>query len=435
MADTSPRVVVRGIPNRPDINVRSGPGTTFALVFKVAVGSTAQVLDAQPDAAHNNFQGKVYQWLKLRLDNGLEVWARDDLLDLLPGDFTALGYGLVSRQHYAFTLTREVTPTPPPNSAPIGAPAGGETTSTPASAPASPPPEPPETPQPAEPAPEPKPASAPPADEEAGSTAIVIGARGTINARGGPSTRYPIVLHLLRGTRLDVLGVAPQVGGGPLRWVKITHAGKEAWVREDLLSFRGAESVARGLVQAGLYPAPMGDGEYWWVRGFSGPQPNHPGWDLGAIQGEPVLGGPRGGTVIVSFQAVKATPDKPRTLDHGLSLGDARVFSDAGWGFGYGHYVIVRYPHEALPEVTQQALAARGLPGAHLAVMYAHLHQREVEAGVQLQPGQAIGQCGTTGNSEAPHVHLEVRATQDASETRWARMARGLIEPDVLFNR
>ena len=435
MAD-SPRVLVRGIPNRPDINVRSGPGTTFDVLFRVAVGVTALAVDALPDAANNQFQGKVYQWIKLRLDDGREVWARDDLLDLLPGDFSALGYGVIRQEAYAFGLTRDpgaarprapgvADPTPADPPPPAWVPAGAEAPSpTPVD----------ETPvekPPVKPSPTPPPAT----DEEAGSSAIVIGARGTINARGGPAISYPIVLQLLRGTRLDVLDVAPEEGGGPLRWVRISQRGTEAWVREDLLSFRGAGSVARGLVAAGLYAAPMGEGQYWWVRGFSGPQPNHPGWDLGAIQGEPVLAGPRGGLVIVSFQAVKATPDGPRTLDHGLSLGDARVFSDAGWGFGYGHYIIVRYDHALLPEITQQTLAARNMPGAHLAVMYAHLHQRDVEAGALLQAGQPIGQCGTTGNSEAPHVHLEVRATQDANEMRWARMARGLIEPEVLFNR
>ena len=431
-----PRVLVRGIPNRPDINVRSGPGTTFGVLFRVAVGVTALAVDALPDAAKNNFQGKVYQSIKLRLDDGREVWARDDLLDLLPGDFSALGYGVLQQEAYAFGLTREqvrpastpqepADPPPADPAPPVWVPAGEE-------APSPAPVEEPPVETPVDPSPTPPP---PRPDEEAGSTAIVIGARGTINARGGPAISYPIVLQLLRGTRLDVLDVAPEEGGGPLRWVRISQRGTEGWVREDLLSFRGAGSVARGLVLAGLYPAPLGEGQYWWVRGFSGPQPNHPGWDLGALQGEPVLAGPRGGLVIVSFQAVKATPNGPRTLDHGLSLGDARVFSDAGWGFGYGHYVIVRYDHALLPEITQQTLAARNMPGAHLAVMYAHLHQRDVEAGALLQAGQPIGQCGTTGNSEAPHVHLEVRATQDANEMRWARMARGLIEPEVLFNR
>ena len=39
--------------------------------------------------------------------------------------------------------------------------------------------------------------------------------------------------------------------------------------------------------------------------------------------------------------------------------------------------------------------------------------------------GRVIGTCGTTGNSEAEHVHLEIRAHQNPHETSWARMAGG----------
>jgi SH3-like domain-containing protein len=53
------------------------------------------VLEARPDAVENGFQGKVYQWLRLRFEDGREGWVRDDLLDLLPGDFGAVGYGHV----------------------------------------------------------------------------------------------------------------------------------------------------------------------------------------------------------------------------------------------------------------------------------------------------------------------------------------------------
>jgi murein DD-endopeptidase MepM/ murein hydrolase activator NlpD len=206
------------------------------------------------------------------------------------------------------------------------------------------------------------------------------------------------------------------------------------WVREDLLSFRGDDCVALGLLTPGLYPAPFAPGEYWWIRGFTGPQPDHPGWDLGELQSEPVLAG-AAGVVLTSFQAAKVTAERPRTIDHGLTLGDPRVFSDPGWGFGYGHYVIVRYASELLPEATRRVLAERGMAGAGVAVMYAHLHARSVEAGAMLAAGQTIGLCGTTGNSEAPHLHLEVRAIRNPAETSWARMRDGLIEPGVLFNR
>src|SRR3712207_7434676 len=57
------------------------------------------------------------------------------------------------------------------------------------------------------------------------------------------------------------------------------------------------------------------------------------------------------------------------------------LFRSQGWGGGYGHYVIVRYLHEQLPQSTRENLAAMGKPGNHIFVMYAHLHTRTVQEG------------------------------------------------------
>ncbi len=403
MPTISSQAIIRGLPDRPDIteiNVRSGPGTGYALLFKAAVGAAAAILDALPDDAGNGFQGKVYQWLKLRLPDGSEGWARDDLLDLAPGDHRACGYPVLAVRTFAFSLARDTGKRPSP--APV------------------------------------EPASPPPTAEvpSAGCIGVVIGGRESVNVRSGPSTRYGIVMTLPRGTRLDLLDVRPDETGGPLRWVQIPSPARDGWVREDLLSFQGADCVTSGLLPAAdLYPAPLALPNYWWVRGYEGPPPAHTGWDLGAATGEPVLAGPRGGRVIIAFNATRATPDRPSVRDHGLRLGDPRVFSDPGWGFGYGHYIVVRYTHDLLPAPTQAALAAAGMPGAAIFVMYAHLQDRAVAQGATLGPGQAIGTCGNSGNSEAPHVHLEIRASTSASETSWARLGRGLLDPAILFNR
>ncbi len=426
------QAIIRGLPDRPDIteiNVRSGPGTGYALLFKAPVGATAAILDALPDSAANGYQGKTYQWLKLRLPDGSEGWARDDLLDLAPGDHRACGYPVLAVRTFAFSLTRDTSkrpaPAPAEPAAPLWIPA--------------------ESAEPAEPGgpagptgPSAEPASPPPTAEvpSAGCVGVVIGGREAVNARSGPSTRYGIVMSLPRGTHLDILDVRPDEGGGPLRWVQILASGRGGWVREDLLSFQGTDCATSGLLPAAdLYPAPLALPNYWWVRGYEGPLPAHNGWDLGAAVGEPVLAGPRGGRVIIAFNASKVTPEKPSVRDHGLSLGDPRVFSDPGWGFGYGHYVVVRYTHDLLPAHTQAALAAAGMPGAAIFVMYAHLRDRAVAQGAILGPGQAIGTCGNSGNSEAPHVHLEIRASTNVNETSWARLGRGLLDPGLLFKR
>ena len=489
MAPTPSQVIIRGIPDHPEVNVRAGPGIGYDLAFKLPLETRADIVDALPDVNDNHFQGKIYQWLKLRLPDGREGWVRDDLLDLAPGDHSAAGYEVLSVRTYAFSLRRDTSKRPPAYPPPITSNIPADSSPLVEPAPA----EPTEAEAPplwipaddAHPADEDLPVEAEthaededdtppplwipaeeshpvdesltveePAIEEPavvevlpgehdtpvpvppGCEAIVIGAQTAVNVRSGPATTYAIVTRLDRGTRLSVLEVRPDDSGAPFKWVRVHTNGKEVWIREDMLSFRGADCVTHGLVRSAmLYPAPMNVPNYWWVRGFVGPLPDHTGWDLGAQTGEPVLAGPEGGSVIISFGATKATPAKPSILDHGWQLGDPRVFSDPGWGFGYGHYVVVRYLNDTLPPYTRAELAARGMPGAAVYVMYAHLHTRSVFQGQPIAADQPIGTCGNTGNSQAPHLHLEVRVSTNPSETSWARLGSGLIDPGILFNR
>ncbi len=436
MANISMRVTVRGIPSRSDINVRSGPGTGYEILFRLPIGTTADVLEAAVDVAENHFQGKVYQWLRLRLADGREGWARDDLLTLQPGDYRAIGYGIVTAEPLAFDLIRDTKARPA--AGPAEAPAAGKTTA-------------PEAPANTPPVWIPAAPAGTPADKASAETvttgdpavgdfavgdfAVVIGGMFTVNVRSGPGTTFAIVTRAERGARLPIFDVQ-QEAGGPFRWVKVKISGQEGWIREDLLSFVGPLALNRGLIRgADMYPAPMQRPNYWWVRGFEGPQPAHSGWDLGAAQGEPVLAGPRGGVVITVFRATRPTPDRPRALDWGYAVGDIRLFSDPGWGFGYGHYVVVRYTQDVLPAYTQRLLAEKGMAGGAACVMVAHLSTIAVQVGQQVGPGQVLGACGTTGNSERPHVHLEVRLTGSPVQTVWSAMLSGLVDPGVLYNR
>ncbi len=114
MSATSFTVTIRGIRENPavtEINVRSGPNTSYTLLFKVAVGTAnLPVLDARQDDQNANLQGKTYQWLQVMFPNGQTGWVRDDLIDI-QGDGRRFGYPVVNTGTIAFAFTRTVNPT------------------------------------------------------------------------------------------------------------------------------------------------------------------------------------------------------------------------------------------------------------------------------------------------------------------------------------
>jgi len=106
------QIIVRGIRENPaitEVNVRSGPNTGYALLFRTPVGTSGlPVLEARADDKNTAFQGKVYQWFRVAFPNGNEGWVRDDLVDIL-GDGTNFGYGVIAQPVIAFSLTRDIT--------------------------------------------------------------------------------------------------------------------------------------------------------------------------------------------------------------------------------------------------------------------------------------------------------------------------------------
>jgi hypothetical protein len=168
MPKSACQIIVRGIRENPaitEVNVRSGPNTGYALLFKTPVGtSELPVLEVRADDKNTNFQGKVYQWFRVAFPNGNEGWLRDDLIDIL-GDGTNFGYSVIPQPVIAFSLTRnmavgviapgqeiagQAAPSVPANPAPVVAPTTPQTPVAPAApAPISPTPAAPPAPAPA----------------------------------------------------------------------------------------------------------------------------------------------------------------------------------------------------------------------------------------------------------------------------------------------
>jgi murein DD-endopeptidase MepM/ murein hydrolase activator NlpD len=284
-------------------------------------------------------------------------------------------------------------------------------------------------------------APAPAAVPTTGPATIIVKTSTALNTRLGPSTNFDRSGVVLQpNDRLPLLEVQQEQAGQRYRWFKVMAQGRQVWVREDFVTYDG-DTSAFGL-PTDLYPAPMKT-KYWLIRGFNMPpnlDPNpatyqHNGWDLGAATGEPVYCGPNGGTVVKVWDCTKCTPDRPSTVLNGISLGDPNVFTDPGWGNGYGTYVIVGYSSSQLPQSTQNWMAAKGFAGGSIFVMYAHLTTRSVQNNQQLAPGQQIGACGNTGNSEGPHVHLEVRPSKSPQWVGWPQLQSNVTDAVALFKR
>ncbi len=77
--------------------------------------------------------------------------------------------------------------------------------------------------------------------------------------------------------------------------------------------------------------------------------------------------------------------------------------------YPFGTLVIVETPGERLPRMLQQTL---GIPeGRSLYLLYAHLqlNSLRVKLGDEVRVCQQLGNVGRSGNTEAPHLHLEAR--------------------------
>ncbi|MBL8164833.1 MAG: chitosanase [Anaerolineae bacterium] len=170
------QVIIRGITENPsitEINVRSGPNTAYGLLFKAAVGmSGLPVLEVRSDEQNANFQGKVYQWLRVAFPNGQAGWVRDDLVDIL-GDGSRFGYGIVQRPVLGFSVVRDTSIgvlAPGQHIAPVGVPVAQATSpAAPAAVPAMP-----AVPA-APPAPTPAPVTAVPASQPVAAPAPIPG--------------------------------------------------------------------------------------------------------------------------------------------------------------------------------------------------------------------------------------------------------------------
>ena len=427
-----------GIPHIPsivEVNVRIGPSTEVDLAFKTPVGTAnLPIIEVQEDAQKRNLEGKTYQWFRLQFPQGTG-WVRDDLIEVV-GDGTTVGYPTLSNPVVAFSMARqnvntvqsgqETTPATINPNVPI-IPSTPQTTPAPVAPPA-------EVQQQVMAT---QTAVAAPTAGQALAIAMVEG----VKLRPGPGTKHePVSARMPYKSTAKILECKQGDDGVDFCWVKLEYQGVQGWAREDLVRYTGKFGTL-GLSCDDQYPNPVQ--ESVWVRDYDYPTAKripwvHWGWDHGGFgqrKGAPILAGPKGGKVVITALCQRCGSEGASAPEKGFSLSDQRVLGDAGWNYGYGHYVIVRYHNDILPESTKAELAKRGFAGGHCFVMYAHLQDILVQPGQDLQPNQQIATLGNSGNSEGPHLHLELRADKNADNKNWASMKNGLMTPQVLFLR
>ncbi|MFG2485017.1 M23 family metallopeptidase [Streptomyces virginiae] len=87
-------------------------------------------------------------------------------------------------------------------------------------------------------------------------------------------------------------------------------------------------------------------------------------------------------------------------VDFGATFGtsvkavSAGTVVSAGWAGSYGNQVILQHADGHFSQ-------------------YGHMSQLSVSAGQTVTVGQEVGLVGSTGNSTGPHLHFEIRTTQD----------------------
>ena len=445
MAQQALKLKVIGIPHIPgvtQINIRPDAGTNQNINFKVDVGTTGiTVIDVKEDVEKKNLNGKVYQWFRCQFAQG-EGWVRDDLVEIW-GDGTTVGYPVLNTATFAHALTRQAGTIPPGAETQPAPSTSSEVSSTPApwtSAEVSS-----STPTTSsEVSSEPAPAnigeiSSTPAPAVASEPAMAKAMTAfPAKLRPGPGTgNNPPITSMQYGETVEVLDTAKDDSGKSLYWVKVRYNGQEGWTREDLVRLSG-NFTPFGLNAPDKYPSPAP--ESTWVRGWdmNGTIWNtgkHDGWDHSGQKGKALNAGPNGGVVFQKQLCSKCGAAGLSTLERGLQLYDSRVYSDPGWNYGYGHYIIVGYENSKLPASTQQYLQSIGHGGQHIFVMYAHCQELLAEAGQTVAPNQQIAALGNSGNSNGAHLHLEVRISNTMSPSRWAALKDGLRSPGILFLR
>jgi murein DD-endopeptidase MepM/ murein hydrolase activator NlpD len=237
--------------------------------------------------------------------------------------------------------------------------------------------------------------------------------RGDVDGRPGPQTSLAI-RAFQRRRRLAIDGVAGPATrralgrrGRPAYAARVITLGARGWDVAELQFLMAWSGFPSGPIDGGFGPrsrAALLRYQAWaGLRqdGAAGPgtlaslersPPRSPLAIITPVRG--VIGdgfGPRGDRFHsgVDFAAPAGTPVR-------AARGGRVAF--AGWSRGgYGRLIVIAH-------------------GSGVTSWYAHLSQLDVSAGQPVAPGALIGRVGATGHATGPHLHLEVRLRDAATD-------------------
>ena len=155
------------------------------------------------------------------------------------------------------------------------------------------------------------------------------------------------------------------------------RATQERIINENLAASKEVEQMIRNSRYQPASPALSGGGALNWPLG--GPITSPFGWRV-----HPITGASR------FHSGIDIGGDYGDTI-HAAGAG---IVSYAGWISGYGYAVIIDH-------------------GGGISTLYGHNQALLVSEGQSVSQGQAIAECGSTGNSTGPHCHFEVRVDGD----------------------
>jgi murein DD-endopeptidase MepM/ murein hydrolase activator NlpD len=236
------------------------------------------------------------------------------------------------------------------------------------------------------------------------------------NIRGWASTAKssPPLYSLDYGNSIAVSGYAADAEGNinpatgkPFVWYMVQD-GDDNFVREDVVTFSKEPFITP--INAALWPAPV---DVYWVTTHHG-EGGHKGIDYGSPMGTNIVN-PVDAFVLKTFDCVLCKPE-----------GDGEwTINNDDYGDGYGTFAILRYSRDSLP------LSAQSHVDRYVQVLYGHMSDLDVTEKFPIRANSRIGRVGSTGNSSGPHLHLEVRTSDDPNANFYT--AR-LIDPELVFS-